>query len=598
MSRRFDERKLLTRRAFMIASGQALLGAIVISRLSYLQIFRSKHYKLLSEKNRIVTKLLLPERGKILDCNGNVIAKNIDTFSAVLDLTEVDDLNVVLNKIKEHIVVNDDILFINKRKQKLLLLKENLNWEELSVLETLSSYLSGLSIERTLVRKYIDSEAISHIIGYVGKPTKYDFDTTKNMAFLMPTAQIGKCNIEKKYEYKLFGRSGIRHYEVNARRQIVREIDETKSTPGEDLPLTIDMDLQNFVYKRMSEHESGACVVMNVHTGAILAFVSYPGYDTNLFTKKIDRTTLHELYQNPYKPIINKAISGLYAPGSTFKMITGLAGLKKGIIDENTNFSCNGVFKIGSYKYHCWRWKYGGHGYVDLEDAIAESCDTFFYNVAMRLSADDITDVAKDFGLGLPTGIDLPNEKSGIMPTNAWKKSMRSISWTKGDTINMSIGQGYTLATVMQLTKMIAMLVNGLQPITPYLCKTKQFFKMSPLKYKEEHMRIILNGMNKCVNGKTGTARSSKSLKMPFGGKTGSSQVCRITAQQRKEFKTVSDDYWKKEHALFTGYAPVDSPEYAICVLVEHGGGGATKAAPIARDIFEYIKSRSDLQVV
>ena len=567
-----------------------MLGTLVVSRLSYLQLFNSKHYKLLSEKNRIVTKLLLPERGRILDCNGYAVAENIKTFSALLDLTEVTNLHEALDEIQKHIDIEIDEQILNK-KQKIILLKSNLNWNELAIFEMLSSYVQGLNIESSLMRKYIDAESFAHIIGYVGKPTKRDFDVTKNMAFLMPTVQVGKCSLEKMYEYKLFGKSGMKHCEVNARRQIVREIDEIKSIPGEDLYLTIDYGLQNFVYQQLNEHQSGACVVMDVNTGAIKAFVSYPGYDTNIFTKKIDRKTLNDLYQNPYKPIINKVVSGLYSPGSTFKMITALAGLTKGVINKTTHFCCDGAFHLGAYKFHCWRWKYGGHGTIDLEQALAESCDIFFYQIAMRLSADDIYNIAKDFGLGVSTGIDLPDEKCGLIPTKEWKRKMRKQSWTKGDTINLSIGQGYTLTTVLQLTKMVAMLVNGLHPITPYLNKAKQFFQTEKLPYKDEHIELILNGMDKCVNGQNGTARFSKSDIMPFGGKTGSSQVCRITDKQRKEFKTVSDDYWKKEHALFTGYAPIDNPKYALCVLVEHGGGGAAKSAPIAKAVFEYIKN-------
>ncbi|MDR2074630.1 MAG: penicillin-binding protein 2 [Holosporales bacterium] len=584
MSRRLDEKRLFTRRAFMFATIKTVLGLSVISRLAYLQIFKSKQYRLLSDKNRIVATQILPSRGNILDTNEKIIATNKSSYSVILDLSESSD--DVVNRLTQYVNLEEDVIEqINSKASKSVLLQENTNWENLSAFRIASSLIPGINIEKSLQRHYNDSLIFSHIIGYTGSPTKEDIEHFENLSLRLPTAKIGKCGIEKNYDKELFGRSGIKHTEVNSKRQFVRVIDEVKSVPGEDIHLTIDKDLQEFVYNRLSTEQSSACVVMDVNSGAVLACVSYPGYDSNIFNQKIDRNILKELYENPYKPMINKAISGLYAPGSAFKMVVGLTGLHNGVINKHTKFDCDGIFEIGAYRYHCWRWKYGGHGSLDLQKAIERSCDIYFYNVAMRLSPDNIAEVANDFGLGIPTGIDIPGEKDGLIPTKAWKRTQKKQKWTKGDTVNMSIGQGYTLATPLQMTRMISILVNGLYPITPYICKLQNNYGVEKLKYKKEHIDILLSGMNDVVNSPNGTAYRSHSEELEFGGKTGSSQVRRITEQQRKEYKTTSDEYLEKEHAVFVGYAPVDEPRVAVCVLVEHGGGGAKIAAPIARDI-------------
>lgn len=594
MSRRTEEKKLFTRRAFMFGGMKILLGVGIISRLTYLQIFKSQHYKLLSDKNRIVTTQTLPPRGNILDCNGKIIATNKNSYSVILDLLNIPPglRHESIQKLIKHSKIDNETIekLLNlpeniNRSNRFILLQENIDWDQLSSFYILSSFIPGINIEKNLSRYYVDPAPFSHIVGYVGSPNKEDIALSENTSLSLPMAKIGKCCIEKKYEEQLFGKSGIKHEEVNSRRQIIRMIDEIQSVPGSDIRLTINKELQNYIYKRLSEEQSAVCIVMDVKTGAILSFVSYPGYDTNIFNNKIDKNILKELYENPYKPMINKAISGLYSPGSAFKMITGLAALRNGVVDKHTRFNCSGSFDIGAYKYHCWRWKYGGHGPLNLQESLARSCDVYFYNVAMMLSPDEIAEVAKDFGLGVPTEIDIPGEKSGLMPTKTWKKKHKKQSWTRGDTLNMSIGQGFILTTPIQLTRMISMLVNGIKPVTPYVCCLKNKINFEKLKYRKEHIDIILDGLRDVVNSTTGTAYGSHSDELCFGGKTGSSQVCRITTQQRKEFKTTSDDYWKKEHAIFVGYAPVEKPKYAICVLVEHGGGGAAKAAPIARDI-------------
>ena len=596
MSNQRNDKHVFTRRAFVFTGIKLILGFAILSRLSYLQIFKSAHFKLLSDKNRLVAKQILPNRGRIIDSTGKYLARNRFSYSAVLDLfeTKSEEREKVVETLLKDQSLDESVIekFSNlpkriNRENRFILLQEDLNWDSLAGYYITSSKIPGIVIEKYQARDYLYPEAFSHVIGYTGSPTKKDIKKLDNTALSLPMAKVGKSSIEKQYDEELFGKAGIQHLEVNSRRQFVRNIDNIEAISGTDLNLTINLDLQLEVYKILSQHESSSCVVMDVNTGAILAFVSYPGYDANIFTKKINGKILKELYENPYKPMINKVISGLYSPGSAFKMITGLAGLKKGVIDENTRFNCHGVYELGRHKFHCWKWKYGGHGSVNLQDAIAESCDVYFYNVAKLLSPDDIAETANDFGLGQLTNIDLPNEKSGLIPTKAWKKEQKKQSWTTGDTFNMSIGQGFVLTTPLQLAKMISILVNGLNPITPHLKMAKELMKSEKLKYNPKHIQIILDGMYDVVNSSNGTARDSaiNDEDFEFGGKTGSSQVFRITEKLRKEGKTVSDDYWKKEHAVFVGYAPISDPQIAISVLVEHGGGGSHTAAPIARDV-------------
>jgi penicillin-binding protein 2 len=349
--------------------------------------------------------------------------------------------------------------------------------------------------------------------------------------------------------------------------------------------------LQNKIYEILEPILSGVCIVMDVHTGAIKSFVSFPGFDSNMFVNQISRHQWRELSQNIYHPLINKAISGLYAPGSTFKMITSLAALKAGIVNQNQTYYCPGHFDYHGIRFHCWNWKQGGHGTVNMTQALARSCDVYFYNLALQLKADDIADMATKFGLGTPTGIEIPNEKKGLVPTTKWKYETKKQRWTPGETINISIGQGYLLTTPLQLAKMTAMLANGGKIIEPHLV-SKDTTKSEQIDIDPKHLEIIMKGMFDAVNDPCGTGHKAK-LKYPdwqLCGKTGSTQVAKITAQQRAE-GTHNDRPWHlKEHALFTGVAPFSDPKYSVVVLIEHGGGGGKVAAPIAKQVMEAVK--------
>lgn len=569
------------------------LITVIIFRLFYLQIYQSEKYKLLSDKNRLVIKKVLPVRGKILDRNGKEMAYNVYSYAIILDLSLIqrDKINEVKHNLlkfdidKSIIQKLDNLPNVIKQNNRYIVLKENISWNDLTKYYIINNKYLYLTIEKTIARHYASSISCSHFIGYTSSPNSNDIELVNNPNLLLPTAKVGKMGIERQYENDLFGNVGINELEVNSRRQVVRTISEIDSISGDNIKLTIDLKLQNEIYNILSEQVSASCVVMNVNTGAILAFVSYPGYDTNIFSKKIPSKLLKQIYSDKAYPLINKVSSGLYAPGSTFKIITGLAGLHYGIINEYTRFTCTGYSELGKHKFHCW--KKGGHGSLNLQQALEHSCDVFFYNVAKKINPNHIVKVANDFGLGMKTGVDLPNEKSGLIPTKEWKKKIKKQTWTIGDSYNMAIGQGYVLTTPLQLAKMTCMFANGLKPIVPHLYKnSNKESNNNELKYKQEHINIILDGMYDVVNSPSGTAKKCHLKQFEIAGKTGSSQVKRITASQRASGKTTSDIYENKEHALFISYAPVDNPQYAVCVVVEHGGSGASVAAPIAKEVF------------
>ncbi len=590
-----DEKSLFSRRVKLFALLNFALISTIVVRLVYLQIYQSEKYKILSDKNRIVISRVLPLRGNITDERMKIIATNTYSYSVVLDTYKIDRKQIIsiIEKLKDQSIDEKALTKLKNLPDKInnnnryISLKENANWSTLAQYYILSNFYPNIIIKQTALRHYINPYEMSHILGYISSPSKFDVKNSDNLALSIPTAKIGKCGIEKYYEKSLFGKIGIKELEVNSKRQIVRTINEKPSTPGETLELTINADLQHSVYKILSEQISGVCIVMDIETGAILALVSYPGYDINVFSKQVSHKLLQRIYSNPAKPLINKAVSGLYAPGSTFKIITALAGLHYGVITKKTRFFCPGYCSLGKHKFYCWKWKYGGHGSLTVQEALEQSCDCFFYNLSSRLNPDNIAKVANDFGLGCSTGIDIPNERSGLIPTRTWKYEKRKQKWTTGDSYNMSIGQGYVLTTPIQLVKMVAVFVNGLRSITPHLYKNFKSDSVKPLEYNNEHIQVVIDGMYDVVNSPMGTARKSaiKDERFEFAGKTGSSQVRRISSAQRALGKTVSDLYEQKDHALFIAFAPADYPKYAVCVVIEHGGGGASVAAPIARNV-------------
>ncbi len=588
-----EQPKVFTRRSFILGGIQSVLTLGLIGRLYVLQVVHSKHYQLLSDKNRIQSVILPPTRGKIYDRSGITLAENQISYRSVLNFDKIEEVDQVIDKLKNILSLSEQTVSsiktqIRKRKRNLpIVLKESLTWDELAKIELHCIDLPGVMIEKGQSRLYPYPFETCHTVGYVAAVSEKDLDGTPLLE--TPGFRIGKSGIEKIFDTTLRGDPGFKQVEVNATRRIIRTLNTFESIKGTDLHLTLDFPLQKAVYDILQKIESGGAVVMDIHTGAILAFVSQPGYDSNLFTNQIPRKDWQELSSNPHRPLNNKLIFGQYSPGSTFKMIVALAGLNSGSIDANTAFHCPGHYDFHDHRFHCWNWRLGGHGHVNLAGAISQSCDVYFYSLAGSglLGVDTIAATAKEFGLGAPTGIELFGEKHGLVPTKSWKRIVKRQSWSPGETINISIGQGYVLATPLQLAKMTAMLVNGLRPVTPHLIKKEGLTPFVSLGYAPKYSQLILDSMANAVNQPWGTAYKSRILEegREMGGKTGSTQVVRITQQQRQDNVHNDRPYFLREHALFVGYAPVHSPRFAVSVLVEHGGSGGRAAAPLARDI-------------
>lgn len=596
-----DEQQIFAIRIRCFIVINFILILVIIARLFYLQIYNHSKYQTLSDKNRMVIQRCLVPRGTIVDEQNRILATNRYFHSVICDLYDltIEQKNLILENLNKLPICTHTKMVLNNwptkisKQDRYMVLQESVDWNTLTQYYVLSNFYPNISINKTISRYYPYSFEVSHILGYVGAPSQADIEKSGNVALSLPFAKTGKCGIEKGYEGLLFGKVGIKTIEVNSRRQPVRTVSNQLGEIGKKIELTINLELQKTIYDILSEQISGSCIVMDIKTGAILALVSYPGYDINVFSRRIPVRLLNEVYSNPAKPLVNKVISGLYAPGSTFKVITALAGLHYGAINQNTRFYCSGFCTLGKHRFYCWKWKSGGHGSLTVQEALAQSCDCFFYNLSRYLSPDQIAKVANDFGLGKLTGIDLPNERSGLVPTKAWAQNKRKRQWTMGDSYNMSIGQGYLLVTPLQLARMTSIFANNLHPVVPHLYKkfhTEQNLK--PLKYDEKHIQIILDGMYDVVNSRRGTARHSAidDPNFEFAGKTGSSQVRRISNARRAAGRTVFEDYQSKDHALFIAFAPATYPKYAVSVVIEHGGGGASVAAPIARNVLLAIR--------
>ena len=561
-------------------------------RLYNIQILDSSKYKTLSKKNQIDLEILFPIRGKIFDRNKILIANNEKVYDLYLIPENTKSINNSLNNLSKFI----DIDFAKRRKiielstkvKKFEKIKifENISWSTLEKIETNKYKLEGIFIAEDHLRIYPYKEVFSHLLGYINKPNEKELA----LPFIskMPNLDIGKQGLEKFFNPVLVGKAGQREIEVNSNGRIIREISKIDSTRGEEVFLSIDARVQEYAINLLQSHRAGSINVINIKTGEILCMASTPTYDPNKIIKKPNTEYWENILSNTLSPLTNRSIQGLYAPGSTFKMIVAIAALKYGIINTDSTHSCNGKIEFGDRLYHCW--KTNGHGNMNVTNAIKESCDVFFYEISKKLGIDKIAEVAEDFGLGKTFDISMPNQKKGIVPTKQWKKNKLGESWYAGETLIAGIGQGFVLTNPFQLAVMTSIIASDGKIVEPTILKRNDInFKINS-KYKNE-IKIIKNAMFKVVNENKGTAFSSRIDDIKFAGKTGTSQVRRISLSERE-----SDDFRKKElewknrdHALFVGYMPHDDPQYAISVIIEHGGSGASTAAPIAKQIFNYI---------
>lgn len=582
-----DKIKVFSHRLIALVLFCFLLFLGLMVRIYYLQIIEGSDYKILSDKNRISFQILPPKRGWIYDRNGTPLAVNQKNFRAFFVF---ENLGTSLdNFLKRYASISplreDEIKRIKKdvsQKKRFMpiLIQENLTFEERVKIELNLPDLAGVFVEEGVSRYYPFGEIFAHPLGYTGLITEKD-NTYNNPLLELPQFKIGKRGIEKFYEEKLRGKEGLRKIEVNVFGREMRELEEKEPHEGEDLTLTLDARLQTKAYNLL-KGIAASLVLINVQNGEILASVSTPAFNPNRLQEEWQNLIL-----NPRAPFVDKVVSGLYSPGSTFKMMTGLSALEAGVITPSTKIYCEGFLKVGNHTFYDWN-RYG-HGNVNLRHALKTSCDVFFYKIAPQTGMDRIATMAERFGLGLKTGIDVPNEKKGNIPTKNWKEAKFNDFWRPGDTVNAGIGQGFILVTPIQLAKMTAEIANGGYEISPHFLKGKEEEKGKSLNVSKRYLKAIKKGMYAVVNEQYGTAYHSRlsDSKYTMSGKTGTTQVKRITLKQREKGKRKNIPYEERDHALFVGFAPSDAPKYAVVVVVEHGGGGSSVAAPLASMLME-----------
>lgn len=592
MNRDKDKGKVLIRRSLIMALIKFLLLMVIIARLYYLQVYQADRYKTLADENRISTRLLVPPRGIIFDRNGVTIASNQQNFQALIVAEQAPNVQETLDAFKKIMPLSEAeeerIKKDLKRNRSFVPIKirDNLSWEEVSRIQLNAPDLPGIVIDEGLTRYYPFGAGMAHILGYVSSVS--DKDVKDDPLLEVPGFKIGKSGIEKYLEKALRGESGNLKLEVNAYGRIMKEIERVDGIPGKDVQLTIDSRLQQKAFELFGE-ESGAAVLLDVHTGEILAFVSAPSFDPNMMTQGLSTEDWNALLHNERNPLTDKAISGQYSPGSTFKMIVALAALEAGVIKPETRTYCAGKMFLGNHAFHCWKKE--GHGHLNVVEALQHSCDIFFYETAQKLGIEKIADMARRFGLGSKINIGLENEKAGLIPDKEWKLRRFGEPWQQGESLISGIGQGYILTTPLQLATMTARLVNGGYEIKPTFLKVSdgEKSKIKKIDVSPANLELIKEGMYAVVNKPGGTAWRSQFdyHGQRMGGKTGTTQVRRITMKERREgIKKESELPWRlRNHALFVGYAPHDNPKYAVAVLVEHGGGGSSVAAPLAGKI-------------
>ncbi len=586
---------ILNRRTFFLYLLKLSLFTIVGWRLYNIQIKDSDKYKTLSKNNQIDIEVIYPLRGKILDKNNNILVSNKKVYDVYIIPENTKNINKTLNQISKIIKIDFSkkrkIIELSKKVKKFEKIKifENINWDQLEKIEADKINIEGLFISQDYMRVYNYGNIFSHLLGYINKPNQSEI----SLPYIanMPNLDIGKEGLERSFNPTLVGKAGKREIEVNSAGRIIREISRVDSKKGKDLKLTLDLRLQTYALDLLNVHKAGSIVVMNIENGHILCMASTPSYNPNKIIKKPNKEYWSTILQNELSPLTFRSIQGLYAPGSTFKMIVAIAALYYGVIDTNSSHNCSGKISLGDRLYHCW--KNNGHGSLSVVGAIQQSCDVFFYEISKKIGIDKIAEVAKDFGLGKIYDIPLKNQKLGIIPSKKWKKQNLDESWYPGETLISAIGQGFVLTNPLQLANMTSIIASDGKIIHPKIIIDGTSQNNENLDKYKTAINIIKSSMFKVVNEVKGTAFKSKSDEILFSGKTGTSQVRRITVAEREsdDFRKKEVEWNKRDHALFVGYMPHDKPKYSISVVIEHGGSGASTAAPIAKKVFQFINN-------
>ena len=573
-----------------------VLILVIVGRLFYLQVLQGDKYFLLAEKNRLSVRLTMPTRGNIYDRNGIQLAENTKTFQAVLIKEEAVDYHQTLSNFLKLIPLEEDEIkriqteLKYKRAFMPVRLKDNLSWEEMLTLQLNMPDLAGVQIEEGLMMFYPAGAGNTHVLGYVSLLNERDVGgDTSNPLLDLPGYRIGRTGIEGSQESALKGKPGNRQSEINAFGRTVRVLEENLPQAGHDIHLTIDSRLQNYASRLLNKYAASA-IVVNVQTGEILALVSTPEYDNNLFTLPISYKNWNRLLNDPHRPLQNKALTGLYSPGSIFKLVVGLAGLETGDITLNKRINCTGKTKLGDHLFHCW--KSDGHGPLTLEEAIMHSCDVYFYEMAQKIGPEKIIETARKLGFGQAINIGISGENTGLLPTAEWKKQAKNDDWRMGDTLNLSIGQGFLTVTPMQIVTAVARIAGG-KEIHPTLLQDKIETNPKSLPFKETYLKALRQGMYDVVNKQGGTAFGSRFVLNGWrmAGKTATTQVRRISMKERETGIIKQEDLPEKyrDHAIFAAFTPTDRPKYAAVIFVEHGGGGSRTAAPLMKELLQKV---------
>jgi len=595
-----------SRRTLVLSGGMTAVFAVLAGRLYQLQIMEGDQFKTKSEENRVSERLVAPPRGRILDRFGVELASNRRNFRLLLVPEQIDgSVAKALDTIGRIIYLTDRqrarVLQDAARTKAFmpLVVAENLSWDDFARINLHLPYLTGIQPDVGETRAYPFGDELAHILGYVGSVSEKDQESDPDPLLTLPGFRIGKRGIEKEFEADVRGKAGVSRVEVNAYGRIIRELSRQPAAPGSDVYLTIDNDVQRFVSQRLGV-ESAAAVVMDVATGDVIALGSTPAFDPNLFNIGITTAQWKGLTSDDHKPLMNKAISGLYPPGSTIKPVMALGAVDAGL--AKLEVFCTGAITLGNHEFHCW--KKHGHGHVDLHRGIQQSCDVFFYEVARRLGIDRIEQTAHRLALGSETGIELPGERAGVVPGREWKFKRYGVPWQQGETLVTGIGQGYLNVTPVQLCTVAARIASGkavMPRITRVIGRNVQpRVQTSPIAFSDDALAAVRAGMRSVVNDPGGTAYSWRILDpgLEMAGKTGTAQVRVITREEHdagvKKNETLP---WKlRDHGLFMAYAPADQPRYACAVIVEHGGVAEHPQVQMTRDILLYTQQRDPLR--
>ena len=630
----------INRRVFIMSIAKVVVLTGIVTRLFTLQINENKKYLTLSDKNRLREWRLPPVRGEFQDYFGNTIAGNLKVYQLHVVPEQVENFKYLMVRLRDILQLsNKQFAKIIKKKEsqkswETLIISENLTWDQFSKVNFYLHELVGAEPVLSVARSYPFKSTFTHVLGYVSQASEKDLLNNevikKNH---VPGLRVGKTGLEKTFENQLLGTNTIQRYEVNAYGKRINQLDHKEGKKGNNIKLTLDLEIQKFLNKILGE-KAGSISVMDIYTGDIIAMHSSPTFDPNLFLYGISQNAWDLIRENPLKPFLNKTVSGLYSPGSTIKPLVALSALENGVVSPNNKVRCTGKMEMYGQTYHCWKEK--GHGYMNMRNAIKQSCDIFFYETARKLGVDRLSLTVSKFGLGntVLKGV-FGEEKKGLVPNTEWKKNTLGQGWVLGETLITGIGQGYIQTTPLQLCLMTAQLANGGFKIYPRIVVNEKENILENIKYKmsqnalnrnedisslrkageelfktnekeytklyrnSENVKFVLDAMFSSTNEVMGTSYRSRidDPKYQFAGKTGTAQIKKITKRDRElDLDTQEIPYEERDHALYIAFGPYKNPRYAVSIIVEHGGSGSSVAAPIAKKLFKLIIDRHELR--